>query len=1684
MITLEHLPAHDTGGAAPTWAFGMVLSAAAAPEPFTTNAQRDLLRPWLWNLTRQVFFRIDVGSTTGTVSTTPATLSAVSYGGQPMLTAGGALTPFFQNLRDRASAALEDELRLIPLPPAGMLPPDDPSLDVVWAPGSGQRRVRAPVESGVATESGRPRRPWHTILGQASRYAAPIPQALNISHVFRIPALTPTPTDTISIMAAPGLGASPGFPTATRPLGTGPVVWVVDGVPQGGAFKWDYDQPALDAIPVIAYFMPARIRTQAAATERLYFDLRTLYVNKPDPATQHDEEDWRPMLEQRMADALDLGARILEAMRERPEGSPPRTLPPPPPTHANRIAIEQLVLASLRDIAGIGYRAAPGGRSLINMALATYATANDRKPLVESPETPAAEAPVRTRIEQRVAVEFGGASGLANWKRFLRETLAELSEARVLSEQAQDAPADPAAHDRTAFERSLAELEHVRMTVLNATNLERVIRAQWQLIAKNDDPLLRRLNRLAARAEFPILDLRGLLAKENLWAFWRDFIKLIVPTATDASGRTSIRENFPRLFVTYFRKRFEPDLGPTANCATPSLALPNYPEPQHPQFPQGMSLDIIDVVCEEIEFFSTRAAGQLVAGRRPGAQDSSGEVEPTDVPHAITLQVDSLGELPADDPNMPDADLLDHISGVGVLMREKPASPADGRGWKCLNFASPRFRRPQPNPPVNTTLPLLPPERFLTVVPLRIVYQNDLRHSSVTYNNHPISAESPVGDLSDSKLQSPERDQLRSPQAAVMQRDRTHPLVGYVTPSPDVLGGGPTPRRLLPGLKFGSTYEVLPFLITNSGAMPRALAPDRPYDPNVEAFDSTATEVSAVVRDKIREVTYLRKVRVGEVRVISASTNQNERINFPPVPEGVELRLRDMNTGLLLPPDTRPSEREREYPILLLRPQGDIWTTEEGQRVPPVFDFFLQTPGTDINTWDRWKANDDANRDLRKRVWAAYYYHSDRKSAAPDDAITPEADNISIDDPAISEYLFAELAEVDGTRIVRTSAEWGKYPAPTPLPDLSDTLRSIRRGQIRVSCNVDGGFGLTTSMPGRETLTAHLTKGQTYRLTVWSCVPFEDRARFDNIFPRVAFGTRTPLPDNRQVMRVSPLTFFIETATDELLAGDEIQTGVDNRQMLYNALDPRFESSQGDDQVRVRMLLEDRRRVKTFRYIKRAELSRQVWRWEGRETQQHPRTTMPEPVNENSADYLNRVERWEEREFGARDELDRVVALMETSIERTAAGQPSDRRSFQYMEKLVEQSESNPRAPGTGSTDLRALHFRFHVTLFSRYAELMTRCASLESARLDGTTGTVPSCNGQPVPKPRTIWKPLFVGCRREGPLDPPKLKFILPLTESFGELSNGSAGALVVFDEQWHDIGGISETLTVEVAPFRDPSLPASAQQTAPIVFEAGPDPLLASVPRELSLPGDSVSFIGVRGPIGHTFDRSSNAPFFTATSFIVPAPTAVRAPRPGMPGANPAYHVPWSFAKLRFQRNIVRIKADGTRELVQSPFTQPFWVQYIPEFSLISTPDLKPANLRVRRLNEKQVSIVRKENSTGVQLPPPSQGQMFERYLILTRRIADVRGERAETFLAVFARVPGSDAWSLLEPGNGVTKSIPASAAPMLRARIIDVQRHPSAAAIASESALWKQLFSEETTDANRFRIVSVSEPIEALG
>src|SRR5262249_44719018 len=161
--------------------------------------------------------------------------------------------------------------------------------------------------------------------------------------------------------------------------------------------------------------------------------------------------------------------------------------------------------------------------------------------------------------------------------------------------------------------------------------------------------------------------------------------------------------------------------------------------------------------------------------------------------------------------------------------------------------------------------------------------------------------------------------------------------------------------------------------------------------------------------------------------------------------------------------------------------------------------------------------------------------------------------------------------------------------------------------------------------------------------------------------------------------------------------------------------------------------------------------------------------------------------------------------------------------------------------------------------------------------------------------------------------------------------------GLLAVFDEPWHESGGLAETIEARVALTSDPS--KDPAQTNDHYFEFGPDPIVSvKINNQLSRAWDtstpngdsivSVPWNGMTGPVGHSFDATNQAALFTATSFIIPMPQIAGE------GATPTDRR-WYFAKLQFRRALINsvTAAPGAalkyeiKDAVRGPYSDPVW-------------------------------------------------------------------------------------------------------------------------------------------------------------
>lgn len=1730
---LEHLPPHDTEAKAATgtepatparWAFGLNLSVAVsgALTGVGLDALKPFMQPWTWPRALQVRVRVRDGAT-GRTTTEDI---------PPLLWKRETLDCCHcRDERDKLRPRLDEEFALSKA--VGL-------EAFTWRPDGGAL--------GKTSRLGG--RPWHTFVGQLSLYPPPFAQCLNLSFVFWVNQITTAGPK--SVFAAPLLPHAPAacadpalcadlslpFGADLRPKGDEPVVWA--GHP--GVFQWEYETAAgaPPATPVIAHMAECTVETPRAA----FLDLGSQWVGKLNAAGESDlfTEDWRAVLEERMADALDIGQRVIEFARKHPDDP---TIAPQPKL------FQWMTVAAIRDLAGVGFHPGADRMRFIDRAFRTVkgdpptAVQKDAVKLgivrawalFKGITEDAAAADLKNKIEGRVREQFGT---VEKWAAFLAGQLPEVTKLSALAppqfagNQATLQTVVP--EEQVTVTSLVAELEQLHKAVFEPKNLALLVKEQWRVVLPGE------LVGLMDRVNLDELNVRHGLALENLGDLWAGFLNMPMPSA-GGSGQDLVRQNFSCLFQAYFCLRFGLDLaGLTAEVGgvpracdvaevknaydarghrQPEKVLERAATDTEPAFSLGFPVPpgVRQKIVGHIKTWSAEFVKVLLP--------ADVATEPTDVPHAVTMQVDGLSPRPTESADANLRDILKRISGVGVLMRE------EGKDWRCLNFASAVVRR--------QTAVVADP----VIVPSRLNYRNGLRQAFLSYNNHPLTAESPVSDDKMTKV---------SLQPTEGTEDENAPPLLRYRYSEDPVG------KLLPSLKFGQTFEILPFIVANSGALPRELTGDPAagtYSP-VEArlAEFRLDKLKPGDQSKVRKHLYLRKVRIGGIRVFDEAGRVS--LKLPAIPDTVFPRARDIHrealdaanrvsTGAAPAPERDPAR----YPLLLLAPKA--WE-ERNTGAVSSFAFTIRKPATDLNTWDRWIAG-DLPKERRASVWADFYRKAEAKRVngqAAQGLQKFQQPDTSIDDPAALNKFYIELWHIDGTSTTVADSEWVDIdPQPTSDADprpATEKLRSVQFERVRVSCSIgaseDINVGLhTVSDPSggqqKQLRNVEVTvkEGEVYQLNIFSAVLKDDYTRrFADILPAKIETNTRPAP-GVPVYLASTFSMLIEAATPTLV--EDLPAGEDNDEhFLWKRLNPAFTPFAPGPPPRfgaidITLKHSDAASADGFKYLYRAELLRQVWRWQGRETPLHPclKASSPCKAGGRCADLNACVEldKWEAWEFGNRFETDHLVTDMTTQPPARATEKSPTLlggRVFFYREVLETGDEDKD--------ELRALHYRFAVRVFSRYAGIMPPEVQSSLLSRDRT-----KARREANDLTGSLWRRLFVPYRRTKPLTVPKIKLILPLTESFGAEVGNTAGLLVVLNEPWYKEAGLGEGLAAEVqttpAPENNPTAPAT---TDTFFFELGADPIVAPAargyqqrPQDPAAPFFDQACLNqkIRGPVGHTFDRTNESPLFTATSFIIPAPAVFARGR----AAAQTPDFSWNFCRLRLRRVVVLSKevdgATGERcdltapgapaancdppaagSRLEGPLTDPYWVQYLPEFSHFAPEDQKLAGARLAIDDANNLSILDPGHLPVPLTPTPSTGNIFELYLVLTRRVFDATGRpEQEVYVQVFRPI-GNNLWET----KGKHDIPPPSADQAqreardtyirgLRARVIEVQVRRQAPPPPGTTVpqppptydrgeqLWEHMFGPEpkpspsapVPDKDLARIVRISEPIESL-
>jgi hypothetical protein len=1487
------------------------------------------------------------------------------------------------------------------------------------------------------------KKPWHATILQLSTYPYPIPQQLNLSFIVKVPQASVT-DPAQPLLLAPIIKAD------VRPAGVPKPYFDVDITPTGTpeqvdsrkVYKWTYDHPSANGLAVAAYLKPIVV-TDTSAPAPTYIDLATGWVKKVSGGDFY-EEDWRAYLESRLGEAFDLSERLIDFLRTSVARLKPMVTPPAP---EEMPFFERMVICTIRDLAGTGLLPSLNGNTLVDDLLGpdpgkrlSAARLNEiravEKTLFDVPANPGPPA----------VGPWDSA-----WRKFLADSIPELSKLAILNPITRDRNRPP--------EESLADLEQLHKAIMDPKNLHVLVQEQWkQIIPKVntstwDAQSISNWNTFQEKVSglTPEFNYRGRLASCALGPIWNAFRSISGAAPTNP---LDIRQLLPSLMASHLQARLK--LTPEVTQVT----LADY-DKYFPECRGDANAALVDRVIVDLKETAQRIVDGIIPVAGPSAKT-------TDIPHPVALQAHLTAMLP------PEASALDNVlgqvSGVVVFMRDRQENT-----WRCLNYADASVRGSAQTGPV--------------VVPSRINYQNGLTQSLVTYNNVPLAAQSPLAAISTSNNNT-------TVKPAVV-KDNKPPLIKYDYFKNPIVPNDP--RTKIKALVFrdpasnAGKYDAVMCTVSTSGALPRELTVQN--NPWTIDQGKLASLNFPNPDDLFRSFSYVRKVRIGQMRSKSdiqpgqrlEPVGKNNPLHLPLIPDMVRPIAHELPA--VSDQGGAPQILIDQFPLLLLVPDNAAYSN-----CASSFSFQIRKPATDVETWHRWANEGSANKPWRAGVLADYYRKSEaNRNLASNLART----DISFDDPAVKDfYVSVQRVNSDGTL---THIQNSPRRITIPAPALTNSMLDVQSAPLQVICK-GNETGTASLVESAGAVTINGIAGEVYWTRVHGTIASADKPRFAGVvsqeFPTESGGS----------LLSQPMGVIIEVATKELPSAGEVWTG----------LTPEFRLDDGlsGDHVQLSIRSNDT----LFRNVYRAELQRQSWYWRGRETRLFPATNA-QPKNFVNADLLNseatsgppglsqKIRDWEGFEFAGREPTDFTILDFEAS--QTTAPIGGKKEWFAYVEQLTapkgkpelsEQTNQEASDRSGEKGNLRASYYRFSSVVYSRYEGVIAD----PNARFRQALN--PDASAAPFGK----WRRLFVPCRHREAPPVPHVKLIVPLTDSYLDTdTNRSPGLLVVLDESWHEFGGLGETIVAEVETLADPHNPSTIPDPCPTggasgirtYFEIGPDPILdgRSNPIFQASPTgglSTVSLQNVRGPVGHTHDVVDDGARFTASSFIIPAPLI----KPSG-GANPSVtDLSWYMCKVRLQR-IVRLKdAESTAPgaVMRSTFTEPQWVQYLPNFSLFA--DAKTTgDLRVK-LDASGIFLINNGGSVvkASQLSRPNEqsAAVFCILLLLTRIAYDASGRpNQEVYVSVCQQ--SGDGWAPFS--NDIT---PASLQALIknqnvrfRARVVELQAVPSEMANGkpkfptlpgTSKELFDRLFAfkqgtDFINDLDRMRVVRISQPIK---
>ena len=798
--------------------------------------------------------------------------------------------------------------------------------------------------------------------------------------------------------------------------------------------------------PLLRLSRHSWIQISAAPPSDGFVDMASQWIRAA--ATRNFEENWQAYLEVRTAEAFRLPEFFAEYLRG----------------HANDPADQQLnasagLAASVADV-GIALIADCVGFGLIGASAAKGNSLAERLfARVNKVATQTAFALTPAPLQELEGLTHSFYKTLQRWKDRLSTSIDSLKSCELLKAQPK---AMSVAEVGTQFQRILDQVFTTEQQDKknDQINLWKVYQDQWaELLGQSTLPSGLKdqvLKALAAHATpQPVLgqpqprrfDLRARLAQENIDRFWSFFTAS--NNTGDADGLNLVQVCFPAYLKYYASVRFGLTIPPVAGCTLPSgaaeTALRDSFPLACPQAPAALT-DIplgLDTRATKFKDFLLPKPDQNFLDNR--------------VPQGLTFSLGRVESNPASAQQTAANDILEKSSGSVVLMRKTGALP---QPWRVLNYAE-------------TWLQTKVLRQDPTVVPYKVHYRGNLKQALVTYDNRAITADSQLSEpsLIGGYVQD---DNLDYSQAFL--RFRYCGANAFANPG----SGIPLPPAYtaMPGLKFGKSYQLAAFVMTNSAIPPSEVAATGvPWQVNSTLAASINIPPEAIIGGGTG-LKYLRRVKVGPLRI-------------KPV------IAREANDPRVIPPDVSPRAREYEFfddgtptppkssevPLLLLAP-GTFRFGKAGSS----FSFDVRPPATSWECWDRWLAFDESVVTTAQRGAAIGEIYrltrNNQNNSKPDD--------VTVDDPAVHTSFRIELHLVqDNGKLTPKDSRLIEFGAPGALP-----LKRFQRTGRRVNCVISSTTEGITEVNGEVQVS--VKEGELYRLALSPAIPKEFLDRFTN----------------------------------------------------------------------------------------------------------------------------------------------------------------------------------------------------------------------------------------------------------------------------------------------------------------------------------------------------------------------------------------------------------------------------------------------------------------------------------------------------------------------------------------------------------------------------------------------------------